>query len=254
MQTLLKDINYGFRMLLKSPASTAVAVIALSFGIGDNTAIFSVVNVVLLRPLQYKDSEHLVVLWETKLSKGIQQEQVSAANFNDWVARNRVFDRIGAIRAQPAVLTGGELPERVETAVVSPSAFEMLGVKPALGRAFLPEEDQPGRNRVAVIGQGLWKRRFGADFNVLGEPLIVDGNVYTIVGVAPPEFRLLDKPSELWMPYSPEPEDLALSQRGCRTLNTIAHRKPGVSVEQATGDMRSVASRLEQEYADIDGG
>src|SRR5690349_22961682 len=150
MRTLIKDLRYGFRMLLKSPGSTAVAVIALSLGIGANTAIFSVVNVVLLRPMQYKDPDHLVVVWETQLSKGIQREQVSAADFKDWVEQNRVFDQIAAIRAQPAVLTGGELPERIETAVVSPAAFDLLGVKAVLGRTFLPEEDQAVKNRVAV--------------------------------------------------------------------------------------------------------
>ncbi len=254
MHTLLKDLRYGFRMLLKNPGSTSVAVIALSLGIGANTAIFSVVNVVLLRPMQFKDPEHLVVVWQTQLSKGVQQERVSAADYKDWVDQNRVFDQIAAIRAQPAVLTGGELPERVETAVVSPAAFDLLGVKPVLGRAFLPEEDQAGRNRVAVISNGLWHRRFGGDSSVLGRSLIVDGASYAIVGVAPADFRLLDTPAELWMPYSPEPKDLALNQRGFRTLKVIAHLRPGVSLEQAHADMRSIASRLEQQYADIDAG
>lgn len=254
MRTLINDIRYGFRMLLKSPGATLVAMIALSLGIGANTAIFSVVNAVLLRPMQYRDPERLVVVWQTQLSKGVQREQVSAADYKDWVEQNRVFDRIAAIRAQPAVLTGGELPERVETAVVSPAVFELLGVKAVLGRTFLPEEDQPGRSLVAVIGNGLWKRRFGGDSNVLGKSLIVDGASVTIVGVAPPDFRLLDTPAELWMPYRPEPKDLGLSQRGFRTLKVIAHLKPGVGMDQALSDMRSIASRLEHEYADIDSG
>ena len=254
MHTLLKDLRYGYRMLLKSPGSTAVAVIALSLGIGANTAIFSVVDAILLRPLQYKDEQRLVVLWETQPSKGVQRERVSAPNFLDWVEQNRAFDQIAAIRAQPAVLTGGELPERLETAVISPTTFDLLGVKAVLGRTFLPEDGQAGKNHVAVISNGLWKRRFGGDSNVLGKSMIVDGASYTIVGVAPSDFHLLDTPAELWMPYSPEPKDRALSQRGFRTLNVIAHLKPGVSPEQALDDMRSIASRLEQQYADIDGG
>src|SRR5260370_21802667 len=147
-------------MLLKNPGATSVAVIALSWGLGANTAIFSVVNVVLLRPMQFKDPEHLVVVWQTQLSKGVQQERVSAADYKDWVDQNRVFDQIAAIRAQPAVLTGGELPERVETAVVSPAAFYLLGVKPGLGRTFLPEEAQAGRHPVAVIPTGLLPPHF----------------------------------------------------------------------------------------------
>jgi len=254
MQTLLKDLQYGFRMLLKNPGTTAVAMLALSLSIGANTAIFSVVNSVLLRPMLYHDSEHLMVVWATQLSKGIQQELISAPDFKDWAEQNRVFDRLAAIRAQAMVLTGGELPERVETAVVSPSVFELLGVKPAIGRTFFPEEDQPGKNRVAVISQGLWKSRFGGDLTALGKSLIVDGNSVMIIGVMPAGFRLIDTPSELWMPYSPEPKDLTPALRGIRTLKVIAHLKPGVSPEQAGADMRSIASRLELQYADVDGG
>ena len=254
MQTLMKDIRYGFRMLRKNPGSTAVAMLALSLGIGANSAIFSVVNAVLVRPLQYKDAEHLVVVWETQLSKGIQRELVSAPDYKDWLEQNRVFDQIAAIQAQPAVLTGGESPERVETAVVSASAFDLLGVKAALGRTFLPEEDRPDRNRVAVISNGLWKRRFGGDSSVLGKHLTLDGNSFTIIGVAPAGFRLLDTPSELWMPYTPESKDLGLNRRGFRTLKVIAHLKPGVSLDRASSEMRSVESRLAQMYADIDAG
>ena len=253
MQTLLKDLRYGFRILLKNPGTTAVAMLALSLSIGANTAIFSVVNSVLLRPMLYHDSEHLMVVWATQLSKGIQQELISAPDFKDW-GQNHVFDRLAAIRAQAMVLTSRELPERVETAVVSPSVFELLGVKPAIGRTFFPEEDQPGKNRVAVISQGLWKSRFGGDFTALGKSLIVDGNSVIIIGVMPAGFRLIDTSSELWMPYSPEPKDLTPALRGIRTLKVIAHLKPGVSPEQAGADMRSLASRLEQQYADVDGG
>src|ERR1700730_14767420 len=148
MNSLFKDLRYGLRMLAKSPGSTLVAVLALALGIGANSANFSVVNAVLLRPLRYKDPAHLFVIWETKLSKGIFQEFVSPADYRDWIEQQRVFDQVAALRAQPAVLTGGQLPERVETALVSPSAFELLGVKAGLGRTFLSEEAEPGRNRV----------------------------------------------------------------------------------------------------------
>src|SRR5260370_1526134 len=155
MTTVIKDLKYGFRMLAKSPGSTAVAIIALALGLRGNSGIFRVVNAVLLRPLPYKDSSRLVVIWEPKLSKGILQEQVSPPDYRDWVEQQRAFDQIAALRAQPAVLTGGQLPERVETAVISPSAFELLGVNAALGRTFFTEEDQAGRNRVAVMSYGF---------------------------------------------------------------------------------------------------
>jgi putative ABC transport system permease protein len=254
MQALIRDLRYGLRMLAKSPGATLVAVIALAFGIGANSAIFSVVNSVLLRPLHYKDPERLVVIWETKLSKGILREQVSPPDYRDWVEQSRAFDQIAALRSQPSVLTGGALPERVETALISPSAFELLGVKAAQGRTFFPEEAQPGHNRVAVLSYGLWQRRFGADPGILGKGVTVDGNAYTIVGVAPADFRLLDTPSELWMPYTLDSKEENSNQRGFRTLRVIAHLKPGVSLEQARSDITSVAARIEQQFPDSNAG
>ena len=252
MGALLKDLRYGLRMLAKSPGSTLVAVVALGLGIGANSAIFSVVNAVLLRPLRYKDPSHLVVVWETKLSKGIQQEQVSPPDYRDWVEQQRVFDQMAALRAQPAVLTGGQLPERVETASVSPSLFDSLGVKAALGRTFFGDEDQPGRNRVAALSFGLWQRRFGGDAGILGKAISLDGNSFTIVGVMPRDFRLLDTPSELWIPYTLDAKEL--SQRGFHTLRVIGHLKPGISLEQAGSEMRSIAGRIEQQFADTNAG
>ncbi|HEY6392312.1 MAG TPA: ABC transporter permease, partial [Bryobacteraceae bacterium] len=241
-------------MLAKTPGATLVAIVALAFGIGANSAIFSVVDAVLLRPLRYKDPEHLVVIFETKLSKAILRERVSPPDYRDWVERSRAFDQIAALRAQPSVLTGGALPERVETALISASAFELLGVKAARGRTFFPEESQPGHNRVAVLSHGLWQRRFGGDPNVLGKSVTVDGNSYTIVGVAPADFRLLDTPSELWMPYTLDNKEENSNQRGFRTLRVIAHLKPGVSPEQAQSDIASVAARIEQQFPDTNAG
>jgi putative ABC transport system permease protein len=252
VNNLGNDLRYGFRMLVKSPGSTAVAMIALALGIGANSAIFSVVNAVLLRPLPYKDPGRLVVLWETKLSKGILQEQVSPPDYRDWSEQQRGFEKVAALREQPAVLTGGQLPERLETALVSPSAFELLGVRAALGRTFLSEEAEPGRDRVALLGYGFWQRRFGGDPGILGKKAIVDGNSLTIVGVMPSGFRLLDTPSELWMPYTLDAKEL--SQRGFRTLRVIGRLKPGVSLDQASAEMRSIAGRVEQQYPDTNAG
>ena len=252
MTTIAKDLKYGLRMLAKSPGATVVAMIALALGIGANSAIFSVVNAVLLRPLPYQDSGRLVVVWETKLSKNIRQEQVSPPDYRDWVEQQRVFDAMAALRQQPSVLAGNQLPERVETALISPRLFDLLGVKAALGRTFFAEEDQAGRNRVAVMSYGLWQRRFGGDPAILGKSMVVDGNSFTIVGVMPREFRLLDTPSELWMPFTLDAKEL--SQRGFKTLRVIGHLKPAVSLELASSEMRSIAGRIEQQYPDTNAG
>lgn len=254
MGALINDVRFGVRMLLKSPASTLVALIALSFGIGANSAIFSVVNGVLLRPLPYLDPDRLVVVWETKLSRGIGQELVSAAEYRTWAAENRVFDRMAALRAEPRVLTGGELPERVETVLISTGAFEMLGARPALGRTFSPEENQPGRALVAVLSYGLWQRRFGGDRTVLGKAVTLDGIGYTVVGVTPADFHLLDSPSDLWIPYTLDSKELNPRSRAVRTLRVLAHLKQGVTLDQAQSEMQSIARRMEREDPDANSG
>jgi putative ABC transport system permease protein len=254
MAALTNDVQYGVRVMLKSPGSTLVALVALSFGIGANSAIFSVVNGVLLRPLPYKDSDRLMVVRETKPSRGIKQELVSPAEYRSWAEQNRVFDRIAAFRAEPRVLTGGELPERLETILISPAAFEMLGVKPALGRSFSPEENQPGKSLVAVLSYGLWQSRFGSDRAVLGKAVSLDGIGYTVVGVTPPDFHLLDTRSELWIPYTLDAKELDKENRAVRTLRVIAHLKPGTTLEQAQSEMRSIARRLELEDPEANAG
>jgi putative ABC transport system permease protein len=245
MSALTNDVRYGVRMLLQNPASTVVALVALSLGIGANSAIFSVVNGVLLRPLPYPDPERLVVVWETKLSIGKKQELVSPVQFRAWSNENRVFDGMAAWRQEPRVLTGGELPERVETVLISPGGLEMLGVKPALGRTFSPEENQPGHNLAAILSYGLWQRRFGGDRAVLGKAVTLDGIGYTVVGVTPPDFRLLDVPAGLWIPYTLDSKELDPRNRAVRTLRVVARLKPGATLGQARAEMRSISRRLE---------
>jgi putative ABC transport system permease protein len=247
MSALTNDVRYGVRMLLQNPASTLVALVALSLGIGANSAIFSVVNGVLLRPLPYQDPDRLMVVWETKLSIGKKQELVSPMQFRAWASENRVFDGMAALRQEPRVLTGGELPERVETVLISPSGFEMLGVKPALGRTFSPEESQPGHNLAAILSYGLWQRRFAGDRGVLGKAVTLDGIGYTVVGVTPPDFRLLDVPSEVWIPYTLDSKELNPRNRAVRTLRVIAQLRPDATLNQAQAEMRSIARRLEFE-------
>ena len=254
MKAVIQDVRFGLRTLLKNPGSTVVAVLALTLGIGANTAIFSVVSAVLLRPLPYQDPEHLVVVWNTKLSKGMHQERISALDFQDFVRQQQVFDLAGALRSQPAVLTGTDMAERVETAAVSPSLLGMLGLSPVLGRAFAAQEDEPGKNHLAIISDGLWRRRFGAASDILGKPLILDGIIYTIVGVIAPDVRLPDTPSEVWIPYTPDPKELAPDKRAYHFLRVIAHLKTGVTLEQAQDDMRRIARRLEEQYNETNAG
>jgi putative ABC transport system permease protein len=263
MQLLLSDLRYGWRMLLKDPGPTMVAALALTLAIGANSAIFSVVNGVLLQPMRYTDANHLVVLWQTNLSKGLKKFYVSAPDFRDWSERQHSFDQIAAYRPQPGVLTGHGMPEHVESAVVSPEIFRLLGANPTIGRTFFPDENQPGKNHVAILSYGLWQRRFGGDASILGKTLTLDGNDYTIVGVADPKFRLIDTHSEIWIPYTLDAKELlemgennaaSATRSAMHTLKVVGHLKPGVSIEQARQEMQSIARGLEREYPDTNTG
>ena len=253
MQVLWQDIRYGFRTLRKNPGSTLIAILALGLGIGANTAIFSVINAVLIRPLPYPDADRLVVVFSNRKQSNLNRQKISEADYEDYRKRAEVFDQLGAFRAKPAVLTGKDLPEQVESAAVSPALMNMLGMRPAQGRGFALDESEPGKNRVAVIGDGLWRRRFGADPNITGAVLILDGNPYQIVGIAPPGFHLLDTPSELWIPYTPDPKELVNGARGHRALTVIGRLRPGISVEQAGSAVQAVARYIAEVSPETNG-
>ena len=254
MSALSQDLRYALRTFMNSPGSTAVAIAILSLGIGANAAIFSVTSAALFGELPYKNPANLVFVWENKLSKNMRQEAVSPADYREFLAQNQAFDQLGAIRSQSSVLTGGEVPERIETAAVSPSVFEILGMHPALGRAFASDEEQPGKNRVAIISSGLWRRRFGRDPNILSQTLSLDGGSFTIVGVAPPQFRLPASQSELWIPYTPDPNDFLPGNRAHHFLNVLARLKPGIPQARAQSETRIIAQRLADEYPDTNAG
>ncbi len=203
MSALSQDLRYALRTFLNTPGATAIAIVVLSLGIGANAAIFSVTSAVLFRSLPYKDSGSLVFLWESNAAKAVGLWRLSAADYREYRTQNQVLEQMGAMRFQSSDLTVGETPERIETAAVSPAVFDLLGMKPALGRSLAPDEDQPDKNHVAILSAGLWERRFGRNPNILGRKLSLDGNVYTIIGVAPPDFRLPASQSELWIPYTP---------------------------------------------------
>lgn len=254
MNTLWQDLRYALRMFSASPGPTAIAVAVLALGIGANAAIFSVTSAVLLRSLPYKDSGRLVFVWNSNPSKGLRQEMVSAADYKDFAAGNQAFDRLGAIRAESAVLNAGDTPERIETAAVSPGVLEMLGMNPALGRTFAPEEEQPANSNVAILSAGLWQRRFGADPDILGKTLSLDGGAFKIVGVAPAGFHLPQNQSELWIPFAPSSADLLPERRGDHFLRILGHLKPEVSPARAQTELRMVADRLAREFPNEDAG
>jgi putative ABC transport system permease protein len=246
MERLFQDLSYGLRTLIKKPAFTIVAVLALALGIGANTAIFSVVNTVLLKPLPYKDADRLVMVWEERTKLGFPTDTPAPANFIDWKRENQVFEDMAAIAGRTFNITGTGEPEKVEGQRVSASLFPLLGVEPHLGRWFTPDEDRPGNNRVAIINHGLWQRRFGSDPGLINQTITLNDESYTVVGVMPPRFDFLGRFSEVWVPIAMSDEEAAI--RGGHYLMVVARTKTGVSTEQTQADMSRVAAGLEGRY------
>jgi hypothetical protein len=190
METLWQDLSYGLRMLVQNPRFTAVAVLSLAIGIGANTAIFSVTNSLLLRPLNYPDADRLVILWNRSPGLNVAQDWLSPGEYLDIKAQNRVFDEVAATIDSSFNLTGQGAPERIEGARVSSSLFPLLGAQAMLGRVFTEEEDAPGKPSVAILSHGFWERHFAGDRSVVGRTLTLNGNSIVIVGVMPPDFSL----------------------------------------------------------------
>jgi len=250
MEALLKDIRYGVRSLLKHPAFTALVIVTLALGIGASTAIFSVVNTVLLRPLPYAQAERLVAIQE--LNAQGKLVQVTPANFLDWRAQNTVFEHLAAILTRPANLAVGDQAERIELAMTSANFFSVFGADPAAGRMFIPSDEQAGHAPVAVISHALWQRRFNGNPELVGKPITLDGQPYTVVGVARTGFQYPDK-TEVWVPpFKLAPtlsERMEATQvRGFGMLSTVALLKPGVSLQQAASEMETIIARLRQQY------
>src|SRR3954451_22990840 len=245
---LRQDLRYGFRMLFKNPGFTAIAVLALALGIGANTAIFSVVNTILLRPLPYKNPSQLVVIWENATHLGFPKNTPSPANFLDWQKQNTLLEGMAAFAERSFNLTGIGEPERLEGRRVSANLFDLLGVRPILGRNFVPDEDKPG-TKVALLNESLWRRRFGSDPGVIGRSLALNGESYTVVGVLPNTVRLPafgNWRDQVWVPLAFPAEEAA--SRGDHFLEIIGRMKPGVTLEQARAEMQTIAARLAQQY------
>jgi putative ABC transport system permease protein len=256
METLLQDVRYGLRMLRKSPGFTAVALVVLTIGIGANVAIFSVVNTVLLRPLPYRDPGRLVMLWESLPDIGYGQVGTASGEYLDYRDRNRVFSGIAGYKNDTANLTGSGRPERIHITEATANLFSVLGVQPIIGRTYTAEEDRPGAGKVAVLSYGLWKRRYGADRNILGRAVDLDGQPYTVIGVMPASFQFpfstlpYSEQAELWVPVAFTREEIADRVREFGTF-TVGRLKPGVSLQQAQEDVTRVAAEFQKQYPQI---
>jgi len=243
---LLHDMRYAARLQRKNPGFTIVAVIALALGIGANTAIFSVVNTVLLRPLPYKDPEHLVMVWEDATRHGYPRDTPAAANFVDWRDQNQVFEGMAAIADTSFNLTGSGDPERLEGRRVSATLFPLLGVEPQLGRVFTAAEDQPGAQRVVLLSYPLWQRRFGGDPGIVGKSLTLNGESHVVVGVMPARFQFPSSDDQAWVPIALTQQEAG--NRNRHYLQVLGRLKPGVSPAQAQSEMSTIAARLQQQY------
>ncbi|HEX6183711.1 MAG TPA: ABC transporter permease [Pyrinomonadaceae bacterium] len=259
MKTLLQDVRYGLRVLAKAPGFTAVAVLAIALGVAANTAIFSVINAVLLEPLPYKDPSRLVSLWEMNRPRDLHQNVLSPANLIDWKEQTDVFEDVAAFRDIRANLSGGGgEPEEVVIQYITPNLFPLLGVEPIKGRGLTAEDASPGANRVVVLGHGIWQRRFGSDPGVVGKTFNLSGTPVTVVGVMPARFQWFIRkgsgtaaPPEMYTPFALSD---AHRKRQGRYMQAVARLKDGVTRERAELELNHLAARLEQQYPDFNKG
>lgn len=248
MDTFFQDLRFAARMLIARPAFTALAVIALALGIGANSAIFSVVNTVLLKPLPMESPERVVVVFEHSTRVG--RFSISVPNFVDWLAQQQVFEHLAAFTRTTQQLTGGGEPERISGAAVTSEFFPALAAKPLLGRGFLPAEDKPGAEPTTVLGYALWQRRFGGDPSIVGKPITLGGKATTVIGVMPKEVTMPSR-AEIWVPFALDP---AKNSRGAHFLVGLARLKSGVTPQAAEVGMDAIAKQLEQQYPDSNTG
>jgi putative ABC transport system permease protein len=245
IMSLLKDLGHSFRQMFKNPGFFTVAVAALALGIGANTAIFSAVEAVLLKPLPYFQPDRLVMVWEDSSFIGFPDNTPAPANYVDWKSQNTVFSDMAARQGSSMSLTGGGAPEQLFGQRVTPNFFDVLGVQPIIGRTFTPEEDK-AKEQVVLLTFGLWQRRFGGDTSIVGRSILLNNMQTRVLGVMPKGFFFREKNVDYWMPLYFTPERWA--QRGNHFLNVVARLKPGVTVKQAQTEMDAIARRLQQQY------
>jgi putative ABC transport system permease protein len=253
METLLRDIRYGIRSLLKRPGFTAIALIALALGIGANTAIFSLVNAVLLRPLPFAEPDRLVWMWGN-IRNGSNRASVSPLDFLDYRKQNTTFEEFAATFSVPVHLnlTGNGEPERLTAAGVTGNYFQTLGATPALGRTFLLENEKPGSDQVAVLSYGFWQKRFGGDPGIVNKTITLDGRTCQVLGVMPQDFSF-PQSAELWVPINFDISP-GMKQRKAHFMRPIGKLKSGVTLAQAQADTDVIARRLEEQYPDSNSG
>ena len=245
---MMNDLQYGLRMLWKHKSVSGIALLTLALGIGVNSAIFSVVNAVVLRPLPYPESERLIVVWGNLHKTGLEEIEISALEFRDFQQQCQAFEQIAAYAIQGLNLTGVDQPERVRGATISANLFPTLRVQPQLGRNFTVDEDSAGNDTVVILGDSLWQRRFGGDPSVINKTVQLDGRTLTVIGVMPANFHFPDRDTEAWIPLAFTPDLLEENNRGSHFLNVIGRLKSGVTPSQAQADLDTVTTRLSQEH------
>jgi putative ABC transport system permease protein len=249
---LWQDLSYGLRTLRKNFGFAIVAVLTLALGIGANTAIFSIVNAVLLRALPYESPERLVQVWENNPLQGLTEGSVSGPDFLDWRSQNQVFSNIALYQTSVFNLKNKTSPERVYGSIISAEFFDVMGVKPLLGRGFLPEEEKTESDQVVVLSNDFWQTRFAGQRDVIGKTMMIDARRYTIVGVMPPSFQFPRLENALWVPFAFNTKEM--QERGSHSDQVVARLKPDVSFNQAANQMRVVAKNLERQYPDSNTG
>ncbi|MGI8995650.1 MAG: ABC transporter permease [Pyrinomonadaceae bacterium] len=257
MQALWQDLRYSVRMLLKKPGFTLIAVVTLAFGVGANTAIFSAVNAVLLRPLPFAAEERLVVMWKHDQTASHPLVELSIPEFNDWRAGSQSFESLAAmptsVYGYGYVLTGRGEPVQIESSRVSADFFTTLGVRPLVGRTFRTEDDRPGAARVVVLSHRLWRDQFGSDTNLIGQTITLNDTGFSVVGVMPADFEFL-KGVDIWSPVSASIGGGALQNRSAVFLQAVGRLKPGVTREQAEAEMNAVISRIAAAHPETEAG
>jgi putative ABC transport system permease protein len=251
MESLLSDVRYAARNLFRRPGFTIIAVITLALGIGANTAIFSAINALLLKPLPFPELDRVVAVWDKLPSRGLQRNEVTVANYLDWQSQTQSFEQLALYRWWSANLTGIDPPERIQGFLVTANFLDTTGMKPIMGRNFLPEENQPGKGAVAVITHSLWQRRFGGDPNILNKTITINSITRTVVGVMPERFNF-PKGAEVYAPLPMTPE--LMKSRGDHSYYVLGRLKPGASIPGAQAELDNITARLEQQFPETNKG
>ena len=246
MESVLRDVVYGLRMLRKSPGFTIVAILTLALGIGANTAIFSLVDSILLRPLPFHDPDQLVVIWEDQSRIGFSRGNPAPGNYSDWKTQNRVFEDIAASSGLSFNLGGEDNPEKVGAQAVTANLFPLLGIQPLLGRTFIQADDRPDANKVVLLSHSLWKRRFGGESQLIGKEILLNDQKFTVIGVMPVGFQFLGSEVDLWVPAQFTQENLM--DRGSHYLTVVGRLKTDVTLQQAQADINTVTQRIAQDF------